>query len=133
MTACNERERVAKAKTGIAFENTRAQVIVALRLSTGDGSGSDIDLAFGETALEAYVAMLNLTAEPASRSPALANAGVNMTAVTAAYLTELRVSHPASGPEGIGCAETHFEADEATLAIRRENLTERLLMAAARS
>ena len=49
----------------------RAQIIVALRLSTGDGS--DIDLAFGETALEAYVAMLNLTAEPASRSPALAS------------------------------------------------------------
>ena len=53
MAACNERERVAKAKTGIAFENTRAQVIVALRLSTGDGR--DIDLAFGGTALEAYV------------------------------------------------------------------------------
>ena len=126
MSACNERERVAKAKTGIAFENTRAQVIVALRLSTGDGR--DIDLAFGGTALEAYVLMLGLTAEPASRSTALANAGVNMTAVTAAYLTELRVSHSASGPEGFGCAETHFEADEATLAIRRENLTERLLI-----
>ena len=112
MAACNERERVAKAKTGIAFENTRVQVIVALRLSTGDGS--DIDLAFSETALEAYASLLGLTAEPASRSPALANAGVNMTAVTAAYLTELRVSHSPSGPEGVGCAETHFETDDAT-------------------
>jgi hypothetical protein len=51
-----------------------------------------------------------------------------MTAITKAYLTELRVSHSASGPEGVGCAETHFEADEATLAIKRENLTERLLI-----
>ena len=112
MAACNERERVAKAKTGVAFENTRAQVIVALRLPTGDGS--DVDLTFGETALEAYVSMLGPTAEPASRSTALANAGVNMTAVTAAYLTELRVSHSPSGPEGVGCAETHFETDDAT-------------------
>ena len=83
---------------------------MALRLSTGDGSGSDIDMAFGETALEAYVAMLNLTAEPASRSPALSNAGVNMTAVTAAYLTELRVSHGPSGPEGIGCSRNAFRS-----------------------
>ena len=85
---------------------------MALRLSTGDGS--DIDLAFGETTLEAYVTLLGLTAEPASRSPALANAGVNITAITAAYLTELRVPHSPAGPEGIGCMETHFEASRTT-------------------
>jgi hypothetical protein len=51
-----------------------------------------------------------------------------MTAVTAAYLTELRVSHSPSGPEGVGCAETHFKDGDAALEIKRENLTERLLI-----
>ena len=122
MAASNERERIAKAKSGIPLENTRAQAIVALRLSTG----GMVNLAFGETALEAYTSMLALTADPPSRSPALAHAGCNMTAITAAYLVELRVAHSENGPEGIGCAETHFESDEAALAVKRENLSERL-------